>query len=90
MSYIVYRFKNADDSCAVAVAMSNEWMNPDTDEHWHISFYNFEEDINVQFQAISCECCGEYILSNIYPIAIPCICGPLDDEYDENYEYHNE
>lgn len=83
MSDIVYRFKNAEDSRAIG--MEEYWVNPDTDEHWHISFYNFEEDRNIQFQSISCKCCGEYILSNISPIAITCRCIHVEEDDEDDH-----
>lgn len=89
MYNIVYRFKNAVDSRALGI----EWLglDPDNDEHWHISFHNFEEDRNTQFQAINCKYCGEYLFSS-FPVAIPCRCirAEQDEQYysdDEEGEY---
>jgi hypothetical protein len=85
MTDLVYRFANAGDSRAVG--LSNGWIDPDTDEHWSISFRNFKEDPLVQLQAENCRFCGEYLTVSefMFPIPIPCRC--LRDPYEQ---YHQE
>jgi hypothetical protein len=86
MTDLVYRFANAGDSRMVP--LSNGWIDPDTDEHWSISFRNFKEE-HLQLQAISCRFCGEYLHITDYnlPIPIPCRCDNHDDYGENEYDY---
>jgi len=77
MNDIIYRFQNAFDSRAIGTR--NGWLDPNTDEHWHISFHNFEEDRHAQFQAMNCKYCGEYLVVSL-PIVISCRCVRLDQD----------
>jgi hypothetical protein len=88
MTDIVYRFANAIDSRATI----HGWNNPDTDEHWGISFRNFKEE-HLQLQAINCRFCGEYMRITDYNLIIPIPCRCLHEpyhQYDDDNDYYSE